>query len=99
MKGTSNARSHLLALAAASVLAVGLSGCATTSDLNSLRDQVDAAEAAANDAKAEAATARQEAADARALAEQAMSTANDAKATADDSATKIDRMFKKAMYK
>jgi murein lipoprotein len=99
MNGTRDARSRLPALAAAIVLAAGLSGCATTSELNSLKEQVDAAQSAADAARADAAAARQEAADARALAEQAMSTANDAKASADASEAKIDRMFKKAMYK
>jgi murein lipoprotein len=99
MKGTTQTKPRLLALAAASVLAAGLSGCATTSDLNNLEDRVSAAEAAANAAKADAAAARQEAADAKALAGQAMSTANEAKASADASEAKIDRMFKKAMYK
>jgi murein lipoprotein len=99
MNGTSDVKSRLLALAAASVLIGGLSGCATTSELNSLKDQVSAAQATADSAQAEAAAARQEAADARALAEQAMDTANEAKASADESEAKIDRMFKKAMYK
>ncbi|MEN8106813.1 MAG: Lpp/OprI family alanine-zipper lipoprotein [Pseudomonadota bacterium] len=96
MKGITDMRAGLLVLA---VLATGLSGCATTSDLNNLKAQVDAANATANEAKADAAAARREAADAKALAGQAMSTANDAKASADASQAKIDRMFKKAMYK
>jgi murein lipoprotein len=99
MTAMSDARSRLPALAAAAVLLTALGGCASTSELNSLKNQVSAAEAAADAAKTEAAAARQDAADARALAEQAMSTANEAKATADASEAKIDRMFKKAMYK
>ena len=99
MKGKSDANRRLMALVSAAVFATALSGCATTSELNNLKDRVDAAESAASAAKAEASAARQEAAEARSLAEQAMSVANDAQATADESATKIDRMFKKAMYK
>ena len=99
MTGTSIVNRRLLALVSAAVFTVGLGGCATTSELNSLKDRVDAAEADASAARAEASAARQEAAEARTLAGQAMSAATDAQATADESPTKIDRMIKKAMYK
>ena len=77
----------------------GAQETAPTPDTRGLKDQVSAAQATADAAKAEAAAARQEAADAKALAGQAMSTANEAKATSEETETKIDRMFKKAMYK
>ena len=63
MTGTRIVDRRLLALVSAAVLTVGLGGCATTSDLNSLEDRVDAAEADASAARAEASAARQEAAE------------------------------------
>ena len=64
-----------------------LLGCATTqqSDLDEIRT---IAEKAAADAAA-----------AQSRADQAMSTASDAKAQSDATEAKVDRMFKKAMYK
>lgn len=78
---------------------VGLTACASTGDLDSLSARVDAASAEASAAKAEASAARAEAAEARTMAASATATANEAKATSEDTETKIDRMFKKAMYK
>ncbi len=75
---------------------VGLTGCATTSDLDALRSEmmtkIDQANATADKAAADAAAARQDAAAAKATAEQA-------NATAADTSEKLDRMFKKSMYK
>lgn len=71
---------------------VGLSGCATTGDLNAQKAEINAA-------SAEASAARAEAAEAKALAAQANATANEAKAMSEETETKIDRMFKKAMHK
>jgi len=99
MKGTTLYRSRVLAAVAATSLVVGLSGCASTSDLNALRAEVDSAKADASAAKAEAAAASKAAAEAKAMASDAVSTANAAKATSEETETKIDRMFKKAMYK
>ncbi|MFV8818602.1 Lpp/OprI family alanine-zipper lipoprotein [Haliea sp. E17] len=74
----------------------GATGCASTSDMNALRadmqSDIDKANATASQAAADAAAARQEAAAARAAAEQA-------NATAQDTNEKLDRMFKKSMYK
>lgn len=92
MKGTPLYRSRMLAIVAATSVVIGLGGCATTSDLNELRTEVDAA-------KSEAAAATQTANEAKAMASDAMNTANEAKATSEETETKIDRMFKKAMYK
>ncbi len=71
---------------------VGASGCATTSDLDALRAEVQKANATAERAAADAASAKQDAAAARAAAE-------GARDTAEDTNEKLDRMFKKSMYK
>lgn len=67
-------------------------GCASTGDYDALRAEVDKANAAASQAAADAASARQDAAAARAAAEAANETARDTN-------EKLDRMFKKSMYK
>lgn len=69
-------------------------GCATT-------QQADLAEvrAIAEQAMADAAAAKQAAADAQASADAAMDTAASANAQSQETEAKIDRMFKKAMYK
>lgn len=67
-------------------------GCATTGDLDALRAEVDQANSAAKQAAADAASARQDAAAAKAAAEAARDTARDTN-------EKLDRMFKKSMYK
>ncbi len=74
------------------VALTGLSGCATTSDLDALRAEVQKANATANQAAADAASAKRDAAAARSAAEAA---ANSAQETNE----KLDRMFKKSMYK
>lgn len=90
---------RLLALTAVVAFYAGLSGCASTGELASLRSQIDQATADAAAAKADAAAASRDAADARAMAEKAMNTANDAMGLSRETDAKIDRMFKKAMYK
>lgn len=70
----------------------GLTGCATTQDIEALRVQVDRANANA-DAALKAAN------EAKAIAQDAKVTAETAKMKAETTETKIDRMFKKAMYK
>jgi ribosomal protein L12E/L44/L45/RPP1/RPP2 len=74
-----------------SVLA-GLAGCATTSDIDSLRAEIKQANETANSAAATADAASKEAA-------AASQTADEAKASAEEANNKIDRMFKKSMYK
>jgi len=71
---------------------IGLAGCATTSDLDALRAEVKQANETANGADAKADAASKEAA-------AASQTANEAKASAEEANSKIDRMFKKSMYK
>ncbi|MGB5605719.1 MAG: Lpp/OprI family alanine-zipper lipoprotein [Gammaproteobacteria bacterium] len=97
---------HLPGLLAGLLLVSGVTGCASTSELGSLKEQISQANATAEAARKEAAAASskadaatREAAAAKAMAEQAMTTANDAKATSATTESKIDRMFKKAMYK
>jgi murein lipoprotein len=85
-------RIRKLAVISLAAAYVGLSGCATTGDLDALKADVSAA-------SAEASAARAEAAEAKALAAQANATANEAKAMSEETETKIDRMFKKAMHK
>lgn len=70
------------AVTAALVLSVG---CASTSDIDALRAEVDQANATANRAAADAAAAR--------------AAAEAASATASETNEKLDRMFKKSMYK
>lgn len=86
------------------VLAVGigmLGGCASVS-----KEDLDAVRAEASKAAADAAAAKAAADGAAAAAAKAQSTADAAKSAADsanaccrDTQTKIDRMFKKSMYK
>jgi murein lipoprotein len=70
----------------------GLAGCATTSDLDSLRGEIRQANETAANAAATADAARKEAA-------AASQTAAEAKAMSEATDAKIDRMFKKSMYK
>jgi murein lipoprotein len=67
-------------------------GCASTGDVDELRAELARANAAAERAAADAASARQDAAAARAAAEKAQ-------AEAAETNEKLDRMFKKSMYK
>ena len=71
---------------------IGLAGCASNSDL-------DAVKALAQQANATAEAALKSANEANGTAQDAKITAQDAKATSEATETKIDRMFKKAMYK
>ena len=73
-------------------IAIGLTGCATTKDLDSVRLEVQQANATAEAALKAANEANATAMDAKAIAQ-------DAKATSETTESKIDRMFKKAMYK
>lgn len=70
----------------------GLAGCATTSDLDDLRAEVQKANSTANQAASDAAAAKRDAAAAREAAEQARDSAQETN-------EKLDRMFKKSMYK
>jgi len=78
---------------------LALTGCATTSELDSLRAEMKDVRGVAEKAEADAAAARSTADRALATSSSAMATANAAKQQSDETAAKIDRMFKKAMYK
>ena len=75
------------------IAVAGLTGCASTStDIQSLKDEVARAQSTAD-------SAARDAADAKAAAAAAQATADEAKAKADETDDKINRMFKKSMYK
>jgi murein lipoprotein len=78
-------------LGAVAILAL-LGGCATTAQEKELRAELDEVRAIAEQAAADAAAAR-------ASADAAMLEAETARAQSADTEAKIDRMFKKAMYK
>ena len=93
-----------IAIIAAAI--VGLGGCATSSDIEALRDEVNQANETAQSASANADAAKKEAAEAKAIAKEAKASADEAKAiaketkaSADEANSKIDNMFKKSMYK
>ena len=92
MRGSGKNRLCTPVLAAILVASAGMAGCASTTDLQKLQAQVDTA-------TADAQAAQTEAAEAKAIALQAMNKADNAKSTSDATEAKIDRMFKKAMYK
>ena len=73
-------------------IAIGLTGCATTKDLDAVRLEVQQANTTAE-------AALKAANEANATAQAANATAQAAKATSRTTESKIDRMFKKAMYK
>jgi murein lipoprotein len=79
--------------------ALMLGGCATTSEMDKLRADVQQANSAAASAQQTADAAMKEAAAARAAAERAEKAAMDAKAAAEATDAKIDNMFKKSMQK
>ena len=75
---------HIVKLLALFIV-IGLAGCASTKDLDAVRAQALQANATADAALK--------------TAEEAKTTALEAKTTAETTESKIDRMFKKAMYK
>jgi len=84
--------SQLMVIALISGMMLG--GCATVS-----KEDLAAVQATAEQAAADAAEAKTMAADAQAEAADAKSRAAAAEAKSADTASKIDRMFKKSMYK
>ena len=75
-----------------------LFGCATTQQTD-WSSQIEQVRAMAEQAAADAAAAKADAAAAQRDADAAMDAANAAKQQSADTEAKIDRMFKKAMYK
>ena len=96
MKGKIQHPVRKLTMAVIAGAFIGLTGCATTGQLQELEDRLKGDIAAA---KADAAAAKSDAAAARADAAAANNTANQALGAANDANSKIDRMFKKAMHK
>ncbi len=80
-------------------VAIGLSGCATTKDLDAARMEIQQANTTAEMAMKTANEAKATADEAKAIAQDAKATADDAKATSATTEDKLNRMFKKAMYK
>lgn len=78
---------------------VGLGGCASTSDIDSLRAEIRQANDTAQQANQTANNAAAKADAASKAAAAASQTANEAKLSAEEANSKIDRMFKKSMYK
>ncbi len=74
------------------VALAGLTGCATTGDLDALKAEVDKVSATASQAATDASAAKRDAAAAKTAAEQARDAANMTN-------EKLDRMFKKSMMK
>ncbi|MBP6059101.1 MAG: hypothetical protein KA524_11985 [Nitrosomonas sp.] len=83
---------RIFTLAAMASAFIGLTGCATTGQLEELQTKVNAVAADAAAAKAEAAAANAKASD-------AIRIADEANRRSMDTESKIDRMFKKAMHK
>ena len=82
------------------VLAAGLAtGCASTSDIDKLQEQIDGLKSQVSTASSDAAQAKQSAAEAASKAAAAEAAANRAAQYAQDTNSKLDRMFKKSMMK
>ncbi len=81
----------------------GLAGCAsnavTTDELEDLKKQVSEAKSGNADAMGKAEEALAAANSAKADAANALSVANEAKSMSEATESKLDQMFKKAMYK
>lgn len=85
---------------AAIFLAAGMmTGCASTSDIDNLQEQIDTLNTQISSASSDAATARAAATEAAAKASAAEAAANRAAQYAQDTNSKLDRMFKKSMMK
>jgi murein lipoprotein len=89
MKGRIQHPGRKLALAVIVGAFVGLTGCASTGQLQELEDRL----------KGDIAAAKADAAAASAKANEALGVANEANRRSMDTESKIDRMFKKAMHK
>lgn len=81
-----------VAASVALIAIFGLTGCASTSDLQKVQDQAAQAQSTAD-------AAAKDAADAKAAAAAAQSTADAAMTKANETDDKLNRMFKKSMYK
>jgi len=81
-------------------LAAGLAtGCASTSDIDTLQEQINGLKTQISTASSDAAQAKKSAGDAASKAAAAEAAANRAAQYAQDTNSKLDRMFKKSMMK
>ena len=94
-----NGKNMKIAAGIVALTLAGLAGCASTSDLDSMRSEIRQANETAQSAAATAQAASKDAAAASQAAADAKATAEAAQATADATDEKVNRMFKKAMYK
>ncbi len=90
---------RMLMLAAVIGSFIGLSGCATTDRVDSMQAQIDTMARDVAAAKADAAAVNAKADTAVNTANSAENLANEANRRSIETEAKIDRMFKKAMYK
>jgi len=90
---------RMSAIATGLAMAVVLGGCASTSDLDALRAEVDTVRATADQAASDAADAQASSQRAQAAAEEAAQAAREARDISASTEAKIDRMFKRSMYK
>lgn len=81
-----------VAMGSLAVSLVGLAGCATNGDIERLEAEMARVNSTAEQAAADAASAKSDAAAARSAAESAAQSAQETN-------EKLDRMFKKSMYK
>ena len=96
MKGKIQHPVRMLTLAAIAGAFIGLTGCATTGQLEELQNKLNPDIAVV---KADAAAAKAAADAANAKANDALRIADEANRRSMDTESKIDRMFKKAMHK
>lgn len=76
-----------------------VSGCATTSDVENLQNQVNGLDTSVKQASADAASAKTTAADAAAKAESAEAAANRAAELSQEANSKLDKNFRRSMMK
>lgn len=86
-------------IAAGLGMAVILGGCASTSDLDALRAEVQTVKTTADQAARDASDAQASSQRAQAAAEDAARAAREARDISASTEAKIDRMFKRSMYK
>jgi hypothetical protein len=95
---TSRTRTVLAALGLAAAIGI-TGGCASTSDIDAIRALAEEAKADAAQAQRSADAAASTADEALRKAESAQAEARDASACCEQTNEKIDRMFKRSMYK
>lgn len=94
---TKNKRMLVLTVLAGTI--IGLSGCASTDQINNLQSQIDSMKSDIAAARSDAASVSAKADDAIATSNTAVNVANEANKRSIETESKIDNMFKKAMYK